>query len=153
MPVNFQEILSRPVESAERPKARPQGTYRCRVGKYETGESANKKTPYVRHFLHPVAAMEDVDMERLEANGGLRTERPLRGDFYLTDDALYRYREFLGKLGLTVEGRSFSECILEAENCEVLVYIIEEPGELPANADPDEEPPMYNRIDSYARVA
>lgn len=155
MSTNFASILSKPIETAERPKPYPIGTYVCRIEKHEFGESSQKKTPYVRFFYRPLEARDDVDADALNEMGGINNEKPrlLRDDFYLTEEALYRLREFLEeKVGLTISGRSFSEVIPETTNQMLGVYVTQRAGQKQAGDDPDKAPPMFNEVNGYTRV-
>lgn len=110
---DFSKLLQKPVTSAERPKPKAAGTYLGVVSKYEFGESQQKKTPYVRYHISSVAPGPEVDMEENARNGiDLAKWSPYK-DYFLTDDALYRLREFIESCGISVDGRSFNETIPE----------------------------------------
>lgn len=113
MAVNFSSLLEKPVTSAERPKPKPPGTYTGTTKAFVFGESQKKKTPYVRFTVANVQPGPDVDASALEEVGDLNKWSPSE-DFYLTDDSLYRLREFLESCDVKVEGRSFKETIPEA---------------------------------------
>lgn len=128
MTVNFNEILSKPAESAERPPVCPNGSYIMGVEKYETGESAQKKTPFIRFHLKPSQPMEDVDAEAFAAFGGTEKLAKVKftKDFYLTDDALWRLRDFLEnvvKVDLT-NGRSFNDAIPDCINAQLVGVVL-----------------------------
>lgn len=109
MSANFAEILSKKVEETERPKPLPPGNYVCTVVRHEFGESSQKKTPFVRFWLKHISPMDDVDQSMLPANW---QNKESRLDFYLTDDALFRLRDFLEKtLGLSTAGMAYSDLI------------------------------------------
>ena len=95
------ELLSRPAEAFVPPPVLPVGTYDFVISKHEFGESSQKKTPYVRYHLRPTAPHEDVDQEALTAYGPFNKD--MRLDFYLTEDALFRLREFHEKLELNTK--------------------------------------------------
>lgn len=110
---DFSKLLQKPVESAERPKPKASGTYLGVVSKFEFGESREKKTPYVRFHVNNVAPGPEVDMEENAKNGvDLNKWAPWR-DFYLTEDSLYRLREFIESCKINTAGRSFNETIPE----------------------------------------
>lgn len=120
---DFSQILSKKVEQAEKPKPLPAGTYRFLVKGHEFDESRQKKTPYVRFNVQPLAPESDVDPTVFDEFGGLGKlgGKLLRAEYYLTDDAMYRLREFLeDALSLSCEGRSFGEVIPEAVGREFL---------------------------------
>ena len=123
MTANFAEILSQKVEETERPKPLPPGNYVSTITRHEFGESSKKQTPYVRFWLRPVSPMEDVDQEAL---GNIKNwdQKELRLDFYLTDDAMFRLRDFLEKsLGLSTAGMSYSEMIQATTGMSCLAQI------------------------------
>lgn len=120
---NFAALLEKPATDVERPKALPAGTYLCVVkGLPENGESSQKKTPFVRFNLQPLAAQEDVDAEALKEMGGLEG-KTIRDTYYVTEDALYRLKEFLEHLGVEPDDKSIAQMISEAPGCQVLVSI------------------------------
>ncbi len=121
---NFSEILDRPASETERPKPLPAGTYTCVVaGLPEQGESAKKKTPYLRFLLRPLEAHEDVDGEALEAMGGLGN-RTIRADYYLTEDSLFRLKDFIEHCGVEIpDGVKYGALIDQLPNCQVLAVV------------------------------
>lgn len=99
---NFEGILNRTAGTVERPPTMPFGEYVFKVkGLPELGESAQKKTPQAEFTCIPVAALDGVDEEALEACLNRKSGRKQLGDlvqkltFYLTEDATYRLKEFL----------------------------------------------------------
>jgi len=86
-------LLDEVVDHVERPKTLPVGSYIATVGQWETGESKQKKTPFVRFPLRFVSALDDVDADELEAAGGA-SGKQARLDFYTTEDAIYRLDAF-----------------------------------------------------------
>lgn len=135
---DFQSILDTKVDDAEAPKPLPEGTYLGIIDSYEFGESSQKKTPYCRVWCKPTEAMDDVDQEALDAvlaqvDQDL-TKRRLREDFYLTENAMFRLREFLeNHVQLETSGRPFSEVIPEMQGQQVKFRVAHE---IPRNADP-----------------
>ena len=111
MAVDFKSLLNRPATSFERPKPLPPGTYHGVVQGHEFGESAQKHTPYCRLTVKVISADESVPIDQLE---GAKLPRDLRRDFYLTDDSMYRFREFLESCGIPLENRMLDEAIAEA---------------------------------------
>lgn len=108
---NFSAILSQKVEETERPKPLPAGNYVSTIVKHEFGESSQKKTPYVRFWIRPNSPMDDVDQELL-AQVKNWNSKEFRLDFYLTEDAMFRLREFLEKtLQLNTSGMAYSDLI------------------------------------------
>lgn len=96
---NFGALLDRAPTEVERPKPLPAGTYTCVVqGLPEYDKSSKKQTEFVRFTLKPLAAEADVDTEALAELGGLG-EKTITVTFYITENSLFRLKNFLGHLG------------------------------------------------------
>lgn len=124
---DFNSILNKQADEVEAPKPLPPGTYTAIAVRHEFGESQRNKTPYCRFWFKPTEPQEDVDADRYEEFGGAEalTKKEVREDFWLTDDALFRLRNFLeGAAGLDITGQTLAELIPEANNAEVLVEIV-----------------------------
>jgi len=121
MAVDFKALLAKPTDSIEKPKALPGGTYTGSVGKFEFGESKEKKTPYVRFALSLASAGEDVDQDLL--TGIDLSKKSLRKDFYLTPDSEYRVLEFAQSLGHDTAGKSLGEAIALCQGGTVLIEV------------------------------
>lgn len=135
MALSFSHLLSKPVDSAERPKPLPAGTYHGRVSRYEFAESKEKKTPYVRFHVRLTGPGDDIDPDALRATNSKGqpmmidpSKKEMRKDFYLTEDALFRLREFIESCEITTENRSFNETIPEVVNAPVLVSVTQRPS-------------------------
>lgn len=125
----FSALLNKAGSEVERPKPMPIGTYTCVVkGLPKMDKSSKKQTEYVEFTLQPVAAGPDVDTDALEAMGGL-AEKTLRATYYITENSLWRLKEFLGHCGLDVEGgTSLRSLIEQTPNCSVNVSIKHDMG-------------------------
>lgn len=100
----FEDILNTPVSSVEKPKPRPVGTYVGIIAKPPTIEKVGKNETLAAKFeAKLVSPGPDVDADALRESGGIG-ERPVRFNMFLTKDALWRLKEFLGALGLDTEG-------------------------------------------------
>ena len=147
--VNFNELLSVQVESAERPKNFPIGHYESVVQSHEMKESSQKGTPFVRFWVKLIGPGEDVEDEPFQEAGGmdaLRERKPLWMDYYITKDALYRLREFLQDgLGLSCEGRNFDEVIPESTNAPLTVHVRHRAGQ--------KEGEFFMDLDDYMKAA
>lgn len=125
---DFNAILNKNVDEAERPKPLPAGTYRMKIDSHEFAESRLKQTPYCRVHLVPVEPQDDVDAEQLEAvkaqvDGDL-TRKRVSSDFFLTEQAMWRLRNFMENvLELKTDGRSFAEVIPEMDGMTCLASI------------------------------
>jgi hypothetical protein len=98
---NFGSILDEAPTEVNRPKSLPTGTYTFVVGRWEEGKSSQKKTPFVKFKMMPIAADDDVDEDELtealtSADGTLNElkSKEMSITFYCTADAIYRLDEF-----------------------------------------------------------
>lgn len=141
MSTDFSALLNTNVEDAERPKPLPIGHYDVTVDRYEMGKSAKKGTPFVRFYYKNPQPAEDVEPSLLE---GVKLNRELRTEFYLTPDALYRLREFIEKLGLDVTGRNFNDLLPETSGLPIRIRVEQRPDERGEN--------IYNDITGFVTV-
>jgi len=118
---DFSQLLSKPLDEVKRPPALPAGTYYGTIKSYELGESSEKKTPYVRMHLTLSHAGEDVDQADL--NGIDLNKKQLRADFYLTQDADWRLKEFLESCHIDTKGRTFQSSLPDCVNAPVQMYV------------------------------
>lgn len=128
---NFGSILDRPSSEVEKPKPLPVGSYGCVVkGLPRFDKSSQKQTEFVEFLLQPISAGEDVDEEDLAAwmqkpDGTSRTlsDTSIRATYYLTEDSVWRLKEFLDHLGIEEGDSSLRQRIDETPNCSVIAYI------------------------------
>ena len=146
MSADFGKLLNVQVDSVERPKPFPVGSYDALVMGHEAKESAQKETPFIRFQVKLMAPREDVDAEEFENAGGmekLTARNAMRYDFYLTPDAYYRLREFLENgLGLQCAGRTFDAVLPETDNVPFIASIKHVTGR--------EEGEVYMEISGHA---
>lgn len=135
---NFSDILDRPASETERPKPLPAGGYLCVVkGLPRRDKSAKKGTPFVEFILQVVQPMEDVDEEALnewaaKPDGSKRqiSEATIRATYYLTEDALWRLKDFLEHCGIEIpENASYSQLIEQTPNSQVIAFLRHEASE------------------------
>ena len=146
--VDFAALMNKPVEEAVRPPTAPAGHYLAGIVSHEFGTSTKKGTPYCRFNFQLLAAQDDVDEEILEAAGGVEflNKKRMRYEFYLTDDAMYRLREFLEEaLELNCSGRNFDEVVPESANMQVIVEIV--------HTLSDDGSETYANIGTFAKAA
>lgn len=92
---NFGSVLDKPTTEIERPKPIPQGTYVFAIqGMPRFDKSTKKGTEFVEFTCKILQAGEDVDPEELQAMGGI-ADKTLKHTFYLTENSIYRLKEFL----------------------------------------------------------
>lgn len=121
---NFAQLLRKPADEVKRPEALPDGTYFGTIQGHEFGESKQKKTPYIQFNIILTHAGDGVDTEGLEPNG-----RKFRDTYYLTEDAMWRLKDFLEGLGVNTEGRSFDELIPQTQGRSVMLDIARAPNQ------------------------
>jgi hypothetical protein len=127
MAADFRALLAKPMDDVKRPIPLPQGTFHGLIGKHSFGESRNKKTPFVSYELTLQSHSDDIEDDAME--GIELAKRTLSVTYYLTEDALYRAKEFLQSVGVATEGRALGECLPEAVNARVLVGITQRNSE------------------------
>lgn len=89
---DFSEFLDKDVADIERPPTLPEGEYEMVIMKKDFGKSAKKSTPFVEFHFNILNAKESVDSDALEGID-LAKQKP-KVQFYLTEDALFRLKEF-----------------------------------------------------------
>ena len=125
MDATFENLLSTPMDSVEKPKPLPPGGFLFNVKGQEFGESSQKGTPFVKMLCTPMSPLEDVDTELLaQVNGWQKKELPLT--FYLTEDSIFRLKDFLDHCGVSIAGRTFKEALPDVINQQFTGMIIHE---------------------------
>lgn len=121
---SFEDILSRPSAEVERPKPLPAGTYVCVVkGLPKMDKSSKKQTMYAEFQLQPIQVTNDEMVEGVEEVGGLE-DKQIRATFYLTDQALYRLKDFLvDDLGIEEGDKSIGQMLNEAPGKQCLATL------------------------------
>lgn len=96
--LNWDDLASTQLGTVERPPLKPAGHYLANiVGRGEQGTSSKKGTLYIEYPVTVTEALEDVDREELEAAGGPNFKGKIT--FYLTQQSLWRFKEFAAGLG------------------------------------------------------
>lgn len=130
---NFGSILDQPSENIEKPKPLPVGTYICSVkGLPKMDVSSKKKTEYVEFTLQILGAHDDVDQEALaEAlKGKALSEKTIRATYYLTEDAVWRLKDFLDHCQVEDgPGISLRQRISATPGCQVNASLKHRPSE------------------------
>lgn len=141
MAPNFASLLNKPADDVKRPVTLPDGTYFAVVKSHELGESAQKKTPYVRYHLEVTEADPDTDTEGVEIQG-----KKMRADFYITDESTYRLTDFIASCGVETAGRSLGEVIPQVIGQTVMIDVTRRPNE----RDPEQ---YFNEIRKITGLA
>jgi hypothetical protein len=131
---NLSSLLSTSAEDAKRPVPLPDGTYYGIIKSFNNMESKNinkdtgEKTPGLSFRIELTHPHPDVDLSEYEAAGGKPINtRSFTHDIYITENSLWRLKEFLESLGLDLTGRSLGEMIPSTVNQAVLLDIAKEP--------------------------
>lgn len=127
---NFQSILNKPATAVERPKPLPVGTYLGMImGLPEFNKVGQKETDVADFQIRILQPQPDVDLVAFAEAKGNRDELKQRARFFITDDALFRLKEFLEHLGIDPAGKSLSEMINEAPGKQVMVSLKHRPSQ------------------------
>lgn len=125
MAVDLVKLLSKLLDDVKRPSAWPAGTYLGTISKFEFGDNNKNNTPYARFTVKVTAAgpgLEPSELEGIDLTKG----REFRKDFYLTEDADWRLKEFIESVGVPTAGRTFAETVPECANAQVQLEIIQQ---------------------------
>lgn len=128
---SFQDILSKPMNEIEPPKALPTGTYLCIVdGQPEIAQKGKNQNWCVTFTLRPVQAQQDVDPSALAdtLKGATLSDKRLRHMLWVTDDAVWRLKQFLTD-HLGIEASNVQEAIPMSMGKQVYVTIGHRPSE------------------------
>lgn len=124
MAFDFKSVLSQPAAAIERPKPLPIGTYKFIILSYAFAEIGEKKTPCVEFTMQASEAADDVNADELKAAGGL-DEKKLKTKLFLTEDALFRLKEFLIAAGCDDKNgaASLEEMLVESRTKSIGVIV------------------------------
>lgn len=146
---SFEDILNQPTSEIRPPEAYPVGTYHALVdGPLEPGKSSQKQTDYLRAKFKILKAMSDVDAAK--AAESQVTGKTITQDYYITEGAVWRLKEFLvDGLGLSEtngsgQEKSLKELVAEAPGQQVLVKLKHEISQ--------DGKRVFHRVDSTAHV-
>ena len=124
MSVDFEALLNTSIDDVEKPKPLPVGHYKAVVKSFEFGKADNERqTPRCRFMIQPIEPQEDVDIDALQQVNKW-SEKPLRLDQWITEDAMWRFKQFLERdCRLPTNGRSFNEVVPESVNQLIIIEI------------------------------
>ncbi len=125
---DFAGILNRQSGDVERPKPLPIGEYLFKIkGLPNFDKSSKKGTPYVEFTCIPVQEQDSVDADDLAEALTRKTGKKQLSDmvqkltFYLTDDALFRLKEFMvNDLNIEEGDKTLQAMIDETANAEFI---------------------------------
>lgn len=150
---NFGAILDRKPTAIERPKILPVGSYIVVVqGMPRQDKSQKKQTPFYEYTCKYLQAMDDVDQDELEAaltraDGTKKSlgDMTVRLTYYLTEDAVWRLKQFLEHCGLEEDDfESLRQMAESAGGCQLVVKLRHKPT--------DDGEGMYSEVAGTAPV-
>lgn len=146
MAESFMDILNKPIDEIEAPKALPIGTYLCLVdGQPEQTTIGKNNTPCINFNLKPVQAGADVDRNELTKtlNGASLQDKKIRHRLFVTPDAAYRLKQFLiDHLG--IDPKPISQMLPEAMGKQVYITL--------AHRSSDDGTQVFNEVKGTAKV-
>lgn len=151
--VDFKALLGTKAGDVKLPSPPPPGPWRLKVTKpVEPGKSSQKETPRLRVGFTFQEAMDGVDPDLVKewlGENGVLTKKSINDDFYLTEDATFRFVQFGRHAGVEdVDNKTLGEIASQLMNREIVAYIKHEPRQNPREG----EPKFRAVIDRYAPV-
>jgi hypothetical protein len=122
---NFNELLQQDPSKFERRPVVPEGEWLAVIKSKEFGTSAKKKTPLVTFTFGLVSPMPSVPQAALE--GFDISKAKMQDDFYFTEDAMFRLKEFFETVGCTQS--STGDSIEAAIGQQVIISVGHSPNE------------------------
>ena len=125
MAVDFSKLLSKPLDEIKKPPAWPAGTYLGMIARFEFGDNNKNKTPYARLHVKvtaPGPGLEESELDGIDFTKG----REFRKDFYLTDDADWRLKNFIESCSIPTQGRTFAETVPELVGAQVQLEVVQQ---------------------------
>jgi len=131
---SFEALLNTQVEDAERPPPMPEGTWTFQIKTHRHMNSSRKGTPGVEFEVTPTGWDDDVDADEVAAyteKVDLKEKKIAGNDttFWITKDALPMLRDFLEKMGLDTNSRTFKQCLPDTTGCQVKGLVRHNPGD------------------------
>lgn len=122
---NLSHLLGKKTGDVEKPKPFPIGHYLWNITAYGIVESSKKKTPGIEFQVKMVEPMDDVDEDDL---GLVKNphERQKRLTFWLTEDSLWRLKDFLIALGVNDDDKTLEELLPETVGEQFIAGIVHE---------------------------
>lgn len=139
MTTDLRSLLQTNFDDVKAPVPLPAGSYRGIIVKYDFGQTKGEnQTPFIQYTIQLLSACDDVDPNDLDDNIDW-SRKQIRKSFYLTHEALYRFKEFVQKLGIDPTGRTPDSVVADTLNKQVLCAVTQKPDQ----KDPTK---IYNEI-------
>ena len=112
---DLSHLLGKKLGEVEKPKQFPVGHYSWLIKSFSIVESSKKKTPGIEFLCNMVEAKDDVDEDELALVKNANS-RDNKLTMWLTEDSLWRVKEFMISLGISTEDddRTLEEILPEA---------------------------------------
>lgn len=136
---DFSSLLNINADDVKAPVPLPAGTYLLLVLGYEFVESGKKKTPGVQINF---AVREAIDVA-----GDLPdklSEKKARDTFWITEDSVFRLKEFIENCGIATSGRNLSELLPDLTNQTVVGQMVHRPN-------PEDPTRVFSELRGYAK--
>lgn len=140
---NLADILNRPFQGYEAPKALPVGTYLAVVTALPESKTSRNMNKFLSYKLKVLAAQEDVDPDDLENFGEVGGKTVIADFYYETDFGFSRLTSFLAACNAET-GVSIEEATQSVVGSQLLVHMKHEPNQ---NGDG-----VRATIDSFAQA-
>ena len=118
MSVDFNSLLSAPAGTALKPHVLPIGDYPAVVKNREFGESAQKKTPFVKYALGLTGwpeGLPDDQKGQTDDEGVFHptdlTKKTVYVTYYLSEDAMFMLENAIASCGVELKGLTRKEAI------------------------------------------
>jgi hypothetical protein len=125
---DLKDLLKRPTDDIKPPQPLPAGTYFGTIIEHLFKESAQKKTPGLELTIRVTGHGDDVDPGDVKDLGIDLHTKTFRHTFYITEDSLYRLKQFWESCGIEGGGRSLGEIIPDLQGCNVQFTLIQKPN-------------------------
>ena len=119
MSVDFNTLLSKPIDDFKPPVPLPAGTYYGVITGRKIDVTKNEKeTPFVRFTVKLTHADPEVELDGIDLS-----KKSMNKDYYLSEAAGYRFKQLVESFGVSTAGKSLNEMIEEVLNQEVMLSI------------------------------
>jgi len=122
---DLSHLLGKKTSDIEKPKPFPIGHYLWTIAGFEIVESSQKKTPGVQLDCRMTEPQSDVDEDEL-AEVKNANERKQRMTFWITEDSLWRLKEFTEVVGVADDDKTLEEILPELTGCSFIAPIVHE---------------------------
>lgn len=140
--LDFNSLANTKAGDVKAPTLLPIGHYLAMIAGAMTPHPAKSGNVAMRFPISILSAEDDVDQEQLEAAGGI-PDKKYNMDFWMSQDAQYRFTDFVKSCGLFDENLTLVQLAerLVEEQTQFLIEVKHEPNE-----DPDKPP--FMRLDN-----